>query len=137
MGVGVDSRSPSEKITPRQQMAMMQINNRLMPPIKQFLVSSKGFCVAAFDCVDEDAIEGVKDRPVPGAEIVGRTPRLPMLTVKPLPPIDEEIPDLLRLIRKPFPSGMILRKRNGIYFTQWAIFLRGGQVATMSRTVAE
>lgn len=68
-------------------------------------------------------IDGVYERPVPGAEMVGRTPRLPKLSVKPFPPTDDEIPDLLRLMRKPFPSGMILRKRKGMSFHPVVFFL--------------
>ena len=37
-GVGVESKSVSEKITPMQQMTMMQINRKLIVPIRQFFV---------------------------------------------------------------------------------------------------
>jgi hypothetical protein len=114
-GVGVERSIESEKITPRQQTEIKQIKMELINPVKQFFVSPEEFMFA--EVPDEDDMEGVNAKPVPGAEMVGRIPRLPTLSVNPFPPIDEEIPDLLRLMRNPFPSGMMRRNRKGISYS--------------------
>ncbi len=51
------------------------------------------------------------ESPLPGTPTVPSTRSLRTLTVAPGRPADNEAPVLERLIRKNFPSGMILRKR--------------------------
>jgi len=51
------------------------------------------------------------ESPLPGTPTVPSTRSLRTLTVAPGRPADNEAPVFERLIRKNFPSGMILRKR--------------------------